>query len=258
MRMHAYHSIVLSLLCVFTLNACSSNSNSYENKSVSGLCSTYAVQTMVANPNLIFLISTSTPIPVTCTPSQIEKSNISDQFTPVSTSTPIPTSSPVPSLTPYMTQTNTFGLMSASGECINAAEFVQDVTIPDDSIVEPNKEFTKTWRLRNIGSCSWTTKFALVLISGDQMEAISPKMLEANVEPGQTIDLSIDLVSPKEPNYYQGNWMLQDEFGNTFGTGSDAGNPFWVSIKVYEAGWRIIFQGIGGGTGGSGGCGSGG
>jgi len=251
-------SILLLCFCMFILNSCDSSTISEPNNAIPGLCSTYAVQTMVANPDLIFLISTSTPIPITCTPTQFESNSSPVLFTNVPTHTPIPTNTLVPSLTPYLTQTDTFGLWSASGECINAAEFVQDVTIPDDSIIKPKQEFTKIWRLRNIGSCIWTTNYALVLVGGDQLKGISPKLLDTPVDPGQTVDISIDLVAPKEPNYYQGNWMLRDESGNNFGTGSDAGNPIWVSIKVYMAGWRDVFQSFGGGgnrgKGGISGC----
>jgi uncharacterized membrane protein YgcG len=149
------------------------------------------------------------------------------------------------------------------GECINAAEFVQDVTVPDDTLIKPGKSFVKIWRLRNIGSCTWTSNYLLVFIAGDQMEGASPKRLNTSIDPGNTIDLALDLVAPGDMNYYQGNWMLQDENGNNFGTGSDANGPFWVSIQVYQAGWRNIFGGNGGGgggvfRGGGGGCGGGG
>jgi hypothetical protein len=36
------------------------------------------------------------------------------------------------------------------------ADFVTDVTIPDDTVLDPGESFTKTWRLKNSGTCSWT------------------------------------------------------------------------------------------------------
>src|SRR5512143_3278895 len=37
------------------------------------------------------------------------------------------------------------------------AQFVADVTVPDGTSYAPGTTFTKTWRLKNIGSCTWTT-----------------------------------------------------------------------------------------------------
>ena len=36
------------------------------------------------------------------------------------------------------------------------AQFVSDLTAPDGSSFAPGAAFTKTWRLMNIGTCTWT------------------------------------------------------------------------------------------------------
>ena len=46
---------------------------------------------------------------------------------------------------------------SAAQTCSDWAQFVADVTVPDGARYDPNAAFTKTWRLRNIGTCTWTT-----------------------------------------------------------------------------------------------------
>src|SRR5712691_10638802 len=48
----------------------------------------------------------------------------------------------------------------AAGFC-DWAGFVMDVTVPDATIVAPNTPLTKTWRLKNIGTCSWTMAYAV-------------------------------------------------------------------------------------------------
>ncbi len=35
-----------------------------------------------------------------------------------------------------------------------------DITIPDDTTLQPGTTFTKIWRLQNLGSCTWTTEYA--------------------------------------------------------------------------------------------------
>ena len=44
----------------------------------------------------------------------------------------------------------------------DAAAFVKDVTISDGTIIGPGNSFKKTWRLQNVGTCSWTPSYALV------------------------------------------------------------------------------------------------
>ena len=55
----------------------------------------------------------------------------------------------------------------------DAAGFVKDVSIPDETTIDPGGNFTKTWRLRNLGTCTWTTAYALVFDSGSRMHAPS-------------------------------------------------------------------------------------
>ena len=254
------NSSYLIFIAILALSACNTLSTTYSVPYVQGLSSTFAVQTMVANPNLIFLVQTATPTSPSYTPTATLAPSALPSEPPTNTS-PLPTETPFPSLTPIDPLLGSIGVDLTTGECINAAEFVEDVTIPDDTLIKPGKGFTKIWRLRNTGSCTWTPEYGLVFVAGDQMEGMSPKKLEITVEPGHTIDLALDLVAPPDMNYYQGNWMLQDEFGENFGTGSDANGPFWVSIKVYVKGWTDIFGGGGGGGNGGripAGCGGGG
>jgi hypothetical protein len=139
------------------------------------------------------------------------------------------------------------GLQTGETGCTNKAEFVKDVTIDDSSNIKPGQYFTKIWRLRNVGTCVWSPKYALVFVDGDQMNGLSPKLIGEEVQPGETIDLSIDLIAPQETAPCQGNWMLQDEEGNVFGTGFYAQDYFWVSISVGRPNIGRIFGGCGGG-----------
>lgn len=128
----------------------------------------------------------------------------------------------------------------------NAVAFVADVTVPDDTIFAPNKAFTKTWKLKNVGSCSWTSSYQLVFDSGDQMGGPASQPLTGSpVDPGGTLDVSVDLTAPAAPGTYKGNWKLRAPGGEVFGL---ANGPFWVQIKsqmVYTVlpDWPIEKQG---------------
>ncbi|NPV85711.1 MAG: protein kinase [Anaerolineae bacterium] len=117
--------------------------------------------------------------------------------------------------------------------CSNQAAFVADVTIPDGAELPPYKDFVKTWRLRNDGTCTWTSGYQIVFDSGYQMGGPVSKMLtSADVQPGGTLDISVNLTAPSDAGTYRGNWCLQSANGERFGIGADAAHCLYVQIKV--------------------------
>ncbi len=112
------------------------------------------------------------------------------------------------------------------------ADFIVDVTYPDGSVIGRNIPFTKIWRLKNVGTCSWTTSYTLVFVEGDSMSAPVAVALPGTVNPGQTIDLAINLISPNKDGRYKGNYNLRNASGGVFGVGNQAATTFYVDIKV--------------------------
>jgi hypothetical protein len=112
------------------------------------------------------------------------------------------------------------------------AAFVADITVPDYSVFAPSTPFLKTWRLKNVGTCTWTTSYKLVFVSGSQMSAPATVAFPTSVAPGAVVDLSANMVAPITAGTYQGNWMLQNASGVNFGIGSSGTGVFWVLIQV--------------------------
>jgi hypothetical protein len=112
------------------------------------------------------------------------------------------------------------------------AQFVADVTVPDGTTFAPNTAFTKTWRLKNIGTCTWTTSYALVFDTGDRMGGPASVNLSNTVYPGQTVDLSISLTAPAAAGHYIGYWKFKNAAGVLFGIGSTMNKSWWVEINV--------------------------
>src|ERR1043165_3233543 len=79
----------------------------------------------------------------------------------------------------------------------NQAQFISDLSAPDGSSFAPGTAFTKTWRLMNIGTCTWRTSYSLVWVGGEVMNAPLSSKLPVSVAPGQMVDISINLVTPK-------------------------------------------------------------
>jgi hypothetical protein len=107
-----------------------------------------------------------------------------------------------------------------------------DVTIPDDTVLQPNQSFTKIWRLQNSGTCTWSKAYAVAFFSGDQMGAPPSVPLAGDVAPGQSVDIAVDMVTPSKAGKYQGNWKLRNASSVLFGIGPGGAAPFWVRIVV--------------------------
>jgi photosystem II stability/assembly factor-like uncharacterized protein len=156
---------------------------------------------------------------------------------------PPPTLTPLPPLPPTQTPiAQPPPAISPSG--CDKATFVTDVTVLDGTIFSPGAAFTKTWRLKNSGSCTWTTSYKLMYYSGEQMSAPTAINIPWNVYYGQTIDLTLNMVAPNSAGQYRGFWVLANASGTMFGIGSDASKPFWVEINVagespYEGGYNF-------------------
>ncbi len=115
---------------------------------------------------------------------------------PTETSTPTQTSTPIPTLDrtrpPIQTPTSDLACnVAAAGQPI-------DITIPDDTKLAPNTSFSKTWRLKNVGTCTWSRLYTLTFFSGNSLNAQYTHYLLQPVEPGDTVDLTVDMVAPEK------------------------------------------------------------
>jgi hypothetical protein len=146
------------------------------------------------------------------------------------TPTPLPPTA-IPTITPVPATNTPLPTATAITYC-DWVSFVKDVTIPDGSILAPGETFTKTWRLKNRGTCTWTPDYMLVYTSGAQMGGTTAVRLPAYVAPGQTVDVSVTLTTPDSSDKYVGYWMLRNPSGTLFGYGENANQAFYVDIKV--------------------------
>src|SRR5258706_6345708 len=154
------------------------------------------------------------------------------------TQQPSPTSTlSIPTTSPILLQTFTVVPVQPSTRC-DAAAFVTDVTYPDGSSVGIGVTFTKVWRIKNIGICSWTRSYALVFVSGEKFGAQNFVSMPSNVGPGQTVDLSVQLTAPNRSGHYQGNWMLRNASGVLFGVGDTSSESIYVDVNT--SGYAVL------------------
>jgi hypothetical protein len=154
----------------------------------------------------------------------------------VSSSNTTGSATPSPSATPTSQPSQTpLSSPLATAACDRAAAGNPiDVTIPDDTILEPGQAFTKIWKLENVGSCTWNKDYAAVFFYGDLMSAMEVVPIASYVEPGQSVEIAAEMVAPGVIGPYQGNWKLRNANGDLFGIGPTGDSPFWVRIIVAE------------------------
>lgn len=116
------------------------------------------------------------------------------------------------------------------------AEFVADVTVPDGSPFPSGTAFTKTWRVKNIGTATWTTDYALVFVGGEPMGGPAEVALPGEVKPDEAVDISVALTAPQRLAFYTGFWQLRNADGELFGLGAGANEPLYVQIQVTGGG----------------------
>jgi hypothetical protein len=136
----------------------------------------------------------------------------------------------LPTATPMVLLTPTFQVIStplptvkpatggvAATSC-DSAVYVSDVTIPDGTAIQAGKYFTKTWKVSNTGSCTWTATYQLTFVSGDSLGGKSTA-IGKEVKPGESVDLSVQLTMTSATGKTTGTWKLTNDKGQTFGDG---------------------------------------
>jgi len=108
----------------------------------------------------------------------------------------------------------------------NQARFVSE-TVLDDAEFEPGQTFTKSWTLRNEGTCTWNTDYRLVFEGGDAMGGPASVNLTRNVAPNEQVTIEVPLKAPTAPGTYSGFWKLQADDHEKF-------FDVYVRIKVKE------------------------
>ena len=159
------------------------------------------------------------------------------------TITPVPdaANTPLPTITSGAAQPAAGGSNSALGSG-DQAEFVTE-TIPDGTKFAPGATFTKSWQLVNKGSTTWSTSYALVFSSGDQLADKTIVNLPYAVAPNQVVEVAVEMKAPSTNGTYKSNWLMRNANGQDFGIGGGV-NPVWVQIAVTDG----VAAGTGTGT----------
>ena len=118
--------------------------------------------------------------------------------------------------------------------CIDAMEFVENLTYDDAGLshfpdVAPGESFSKGWRIKNTGTCTWNSAYFLKYVRGSdpaaQMQG-QPTAIQGEVHPDQTYDLYVDLVAPEAYGQYIAWWQMFNTANQPFG------ETLYVAVEV--------------------------
>ena len=104
-----------------------------------------------------------------------------------------------------------------------------DVNVPDGTIMSPGQEFIKTWKIKNIGTCTWGEGYELIYSYGEEMDGVA-QPLGAAIGQGQEVDVSVQFTAPDLTGSYTSLWTLENPTGIAF-QGND-NKVLYVQIVV--------------------------
>jgi len=156
-------------------------------------------------------------------------------FTPVVPPPATNTSAPEATATETATEAVVAEVTNAEGTTIALCDKYSwdintvDVNYKDNSVVAPGESFTKTWLIKNIGSCPWGEGYKLVFSYGEKMSGeVVP--LTAAIAPGQEVEVSVTFKAPDLAGTYFSSWTMQNNKGIPF-LGND-NKSLYVQIVV--------------------------
>jgi hypothetical protein len=144
--------------------------------------------------------------------------------------TPAPTPQPTATLAPFVPTSTP----QPPPPCLDSMEFVADINLPDYNMkdppnMNPGQAFTKGWRIRNNGTCTWTSTYSLDYVYGSTPAAQmggQRTYIQGSVPPGGVYDIYVPMVAPIVPGTYQGFWQMLSSISYPFG------QKIWVGIEV--------------------------
>ena len=215
--------MAVALIGMLLLSACG-GSDSAEPTEDPNAAITQVVETAMAALTQTALVQSPTP---SVTPTILPTN------TPIPTMQPSPTVSTLVSLPTTSSGSPSFTQPSGQTSSCDIGGFVKDVTIPDGTNMAAGQTFTKTWEIKNNGTCTWNKNYLVVFYGGEQMAAqTSFTFTETDIEPGESVQISVPMTAPTKTGEFISYWILRNDLGQNFFIN---GSSVYVEIIVGSA-----------------------
>jgi len=141
--------------------------------------------------------------------------------TPTATLSPTPrfTNTPEPTATQtvifiFTTPTTSISIPATStlAETSNKAYSCQIMNVkpPNGTSFASRKEFVATWTVRNNGQRNWNKDIVdYAFLDGVKIHKVEAYDLAETIRRGESVDLAVEMVAPKNSNSYTTNWTMR-------------------------------------------------
>jgi len=109
--------------------------------------------------------------------------------------------------------------------CTDNLVYIEDLTIPDGSVVNPGELLDKQWKVENAGTCNWDARYRLQLIAGPALNAPNQQALYP-ARSGSMATIRIVFTAPPETGRYRSAWQAFNPQGEPFG------DPIFIEFVV--------------------------
>jgi hypothetical protein len=142
-------------------------------------------------------------------------------LTPSATPNPSPTATLTPSSTPAQTitpSTSPQATITSETPGVSTSDLAEWVsqTVADGTVFTPGEAFTITWRLKNVGTSTWTPSYLFRFYSGNTFDAPQEIQLGKEVAPGDTVDITIAMKAPTTLGDFRSDWVMSNESRSNF------------------------------------------
>jgi hypothetical protein len=120
----------------------------------------------------------------------------------------------------------------AEKKIIFSARFVKE-NFGDRHNIGAKETFVKTWTFRNNGETVWPEGSLFIQTNGDDLQASSVFILQT-VNPGEEVDVSMDLTAPELPGKYCAFFRF------VHGDNQRFGQKVWCDILVQQAAEKVV------------------
>lgn len=132
----------------------------------------------------------------------------------------------LPTLDPG-SQTETETRPTSTPRCTDNLWFLQDLTIPDGTLVSPGEQLDKRWLVENSGTCNWDESYEIRLVAGPSLGVPVTQALYPALS-GVEVTIRMDFTAPQEPGAYRSAWQAYNAQGEPFG------DPFFIDVVVTQ------------------------
>ncbi len=122
----------------------------------------------------------------------------------------------IPTATIPEAETTLVALPTSLPPCTNNLRFVEDLSIPDGSLVTPGEVLDKSWKVENNGSCNWDSAYRLKHVGGPEMDAPTEQALFP-ARSGMQASIRVIFTAPSEAGAHRSAWQAFSPDGTAFG-----------------------------------------